>query len=392
MRNIHVETIQKPMHDVEFVERKGLGHPDTICDALGEEVSKALCLEYINRFGAILHHNADKITLVAGMSSPKFGAGEVISPIYIMLAGRATQNVGSELFPVQEIAIQACNDYLEKNLFALDVSTNVDLDSKLGQGSTDLQSVFERKKTAMPLCNDTSFGIGYAPLNELESLVYDVEQFLTAEGYRKKNPFIGEDVKVMGLRKSDGYVITVADAFIGRYLSDLNDYKEMKQKTIDELNEFIKRESESPVDLIFNNCDDYANESVYLTVTGLSAENGDDGAIGRGNRINGLITPNRPMSLEAVAGKNPVNHTGKIYNILAHRTAEQIVDELSVSEAYVKILSGIGMRIDEPMAASVQLVGAGNEEEKAAFDILDYNLQEIQALTRLFVDGKIKTF
>ncbi|MEM0372256.1 MAG: methionine adenosyltransferase [archaeon] len=391
MRNIYVETIQKPLHDIEFVERKGLGHPDTICDALGEEVSRALCKEYTNRFGAILHHNVDKITLVAGQSAPRFGAGEVISPIYIMLAGRATQNVDGELFPVQEIAIEACNEYLEKNFFALDVPTNVDLDSKLGQGSSDLQAVFQRKRD-MPLCNDTSFGVGYAPFDELEKLVYDIEQFLTAEKYRRKNPFIGEDVKVMGMRKKDGYTITVANAFIGRYLSDVNDYMEMKEKTVAEVRELVSRESENEVSLLFNNCDDYESESVYLTVTGLSAENGDDGAIGRGNRVNGLITPNRPMSLEAVAGKNPVNHTGKIYNILAHRTAEQIVDELSVDEAYVKILSGIGMRIDEPMAAGIQLVGASGEDEKEAFDILDYNFENIQSLTRLFVEGKIKTF
>ena len=54
---------------------------------------------------------------------------------------------------------------------------------------------------------------------------------------------------------------------------------------------------------------------IYLTVTGLSAEQGDDGEVGRGNRVNGLITPSRAMSLEAAAGKNAVAHVGKLYNL-----------------------------------------------------------------------------
>src|SRR5690606_40191772 len=72
-----------------------------------------------------------------------------------------------------------------------------------------------------------------------------------------------------------------------------------------------------------NMADGETPESVYLTVTGTSAESGDYGQVGRGNRANGLITPHRPMSLEAVAGKNPVTHVGKLYNLLASRIAAE---------------------------------------------------------------------
>ena len=50
----------------EIVERKGLGHPDTICDALTENLSRALSRVYLERFGAILHHNVDKVLLCGG--------------------------------------------------------------------------------------------------------------------------------------------------------------------------------------------------------------------------------------------------------------------------------------------------------------------------------------
>ena len=59
---------------------------------------------------------------------------------------------------------------------------------------------------------------------------------------------------------------------------------------------------------------------MYLTVLGTSADGADGGQVGRGNRVNGLISLHRPMSTEAAAGKNPVSHVGKIYNLLAHRS------------------------------------------------------------------------
>lgn len=46
--------------EVEIVERKGIGHPDTICDAIMEEVSRSFSREYVNSFGRILHHDCDE--------------------------------------------------------------------------------------------------------------------------------------------------------------------------------------------------------------------------------------------------------------------------------------------------------------------------------------------
>ena len=90
----------------EVVERKGLGHPDTICDALADALSRALCREYRQRFGEILHHNVDKALLSGGSAAPAFNGGTVIAPINIYLAGRAITEVGSEFLPIKDIAVK----------------------------------------------------------------------------------------------------------------------------------------------------------------------------------------------------------------------------------------------------------------------------------------------
>ena len=84
MRSITVESLDKtPVEDqrVELVERKGVGHPDSICDAIMEEISVALCAEYLARFGRMVHHNVGKGLLVAGRTSPKIGGGVVDEPL-----------------------------------------------------------------------------------------------------------------------------------------------------------------------------------------------------------------------------------------------------------------------------------------------------------------------
>src|SRR5512133_1598860 len=107
--------------DVEIVERKGIGHPDTICDALAETLSRNLCRAYQHRFGRVLHHNVDKALLSGGQAAPAFGGGSVTAPIRIFLAGRAITTVGNEVIPVDEIAIEGSRAWLKANLHALDV-------------------------------------------------------------------------------------------------------------------------------------------------------------------------------------------------------------------------------------------------------------------------------
>ena len=98
-RNIQIEALaQIPLEKqrIELVERKCLGHPDSIADGVAEAISRALCKEYIDEFGAVLHHNTDQGEIVAGESDPKFGGGKVIRRFSSLLM--VVQQKGSTIY------------------------------------------------------------------------------------------------------------------------------------------------------------------------------------------------------------------------------------------------------------------------------------------------------
>jgi len=127
---------------VEIVERKGIGHPDTICDALAEELSRTLCQFYLDNFGLILHHNVDKALLWGGTSQPKFGGGKIISPMEIFLAGRATDEYKGIRVPIEDLVEQSCTNWLRSNLHALDPDHHVKLHCLIRPGSSDLVELY----------------------------------------------------------------------------------------------------------------------------------------------------------------------------------------------------------------------------------------------------------
>ena len=110
MRNLTIETVKDlPVHGhaVEIVERKGVGHPDYICDAVMDRVSVALSREYIKRFGRVLHHNIDKGLLSAGSVEKGFNHGKVTKPMEFIIGDRAVFKAGRVSIPVEEIVIDA---------------------------------------------------------------------------------------------------------------------------------------------------------------------------------------------------------------------------------------------------------------------------------------------
>ena len=399
MRNIYVERlihIPVEQQKIEIVERKGIGHPDSLADGIAEAMSRALSREYIKRFGVVLHHNTDETQIVAGKAKPAFGGGELIEPIFVLLVGRATKEFEGVSIPADRIALKAAKEYVKTHMANLDPETDMIFNVKLGEGSTDLKDVFARRKGEVPMANDTSFGIGFAPLTETERLVYNVERRIYNE-FRKQEKAIGEDVKVMGLREGDKITLTVACAFVDRYLNNIKEYISVKEELTNWIKDIASEYTERKVEININTADDYERGCVYLTVTGTSAEQGDDGSVGRGNRCNGLITPCRPMSMEASSGKNPINHVGKIYNILANFIARDCYENIEgIEEVYVKILSQIGKPINEPRALSIQIIPKKGYEvekmEKQAIEIAEGWLDNILKITDMVIEGKVNTF
>jgi S-adenosylmethionine synthetase len=341
---------------VEVVERKGLGHPDTLCDAVAERISVRLCRHYRERFGVILHHNVDKVLLCGGASRASFGGGEVIEPIELYLAGRATMEWRGEDIPVHAIAIEACKEIFRERLPEADIDKHVRVTSRIRPGSTALTSLFGRGG-GVPLANDTSCGTGFAPLTDLERVVLEVERRLNSAETRRVHPAVGSDIKVMGVRRGDRVALTIGCAFIGRYLSDIREYELEKRAARDLALEAARAVTRLDVEATVNAADDIAAGDVFLTVTGTSAEAGDDGEVGRGNRTGGLITPYRFMTMEAAAGKNPVSHVGKLYNVMAGRIAGALVDGVrGVEGATCVLVSQIGRPVNDPQVVDIQLV------------------------------------
>lgn len=405
-KNIYVNGINEvplPQRKIEIVERKGIGHPDSVADALAEEVSKALCKMYIKEFGHVLHHNTDETQIAAGQAAPAFGGGCIIDPSYILLVGRTTTHVevAKELksLPCKPVALLAARKYLKKTFPNLDVDSEVVLDARLGMGSDDLTGVY---KASGHLANDTSFGVGYAPYSITDKVVLGTEEFINGK-LKKKLPASGQDVKVMASRVNNKITLTVACAMVDKYIDDADAYKasieQLYNETYDNALKIVGQEKVN-IKLDVNTGDDYRRKVYYLTCTGMSQEMGDDGSVGRGNRCNGLITPYRPMSMEATSGKNPITHIGKIYNIMSKLIADDVAKKVTdEAEIRVRLLSQIGKPVSEPLNASIDIVATDADTNRKlpkwksdAESIASEWLDNIDKVTELIVNGKVRTF
>ncbi|WP_376791265.1 methionine adenosyltransferase [Thermoflexus sp.] len=396
MRNIVVSEASGPYIEdlpVEIVERKGIGHPDSLCDGIAERISREYTRWCEENLGGALHHNFDKVQLVAGEVSVRFGGGELLKPIRIQIAGRGTPFYNGRAIPMETIAIEAARAYLRETMRYLDPVKHVIIDCFAGRGASELIDIVHQVTA-----NDTSFGVAHWPRSGLEEAVYQAAHYLN---YELINQFpIGEDIKVMGLRQGNQVILTVAVPFIATRVHDAAEYEEAKRGVQEALQRFV---SSLPalegrtVRVDVNTADHAKRGDFYLTLTGTSAEMGDDGAVGRGNRITGLITPFRSSSLEAAAGKNPISHVGKVYNVLALEIARDIVARLpEIREATVYLLSQIGRPLDQPLIANVAVrVHSGQLTpgiQEAVQAIVDEHLSNIPVVRRRIIAGEIPLF
>ncbi|MEI7787825.1 MAG: methionine adenosyltransferase [Chlorobiaceae bacterium] len=395
-RNIvieHAGTTPAGMQRVELVERKGKGHPDTICDSVMEAVCINLCREYLTLTGHILHHNIDKGLLIAGISAVKPGGGRIVEPMKFIFGDRATYEYQGIRIPVAEIAEAAATEWLRKNLRFVDPGIHVIFQNEIKPGSVELTDLFSRTVIG---ANDTSVGIGYAPLSIVESLVLETEHYLNSAGFKLAFPETGEDVKVMAYRDGNTLTLTIAIAFVDRYIPDTTIYFERKEAIREALQAFIaaKGQSFDRVAIAINTLDDPSRgeSGIYLTVLGTSADGADGGEVGRGNRVNGLISFGRSLSLEAAAGKNPVNHVGKIYNVLARETAERIYREVEgIQEVSLFLCSQIGKPIDQPLTASTRIIPNSGvsirDVQEPVASIVDAELADISRFSERLAQG-----
>jgi len=399
MRNIIVEDWkQTPLERqrIEIVERKGLGHPDSICDAIADQISIGLSKEYLKKAGTILHHNIDKSLLVAGETENRFKGGIVKQPILFVLGDRATSVIDGQKIDVHEIAIRSAKNWFKKNMRFIDSDKHIKYQVEIKPGSVGLTDIFKRKGEVLG-ANDTSAAVGYAPMTRTEKIVLQTERYVNSPEFKKRFPESGEDVKVMAFRDKNDLKLTVAMAFVDKYISSEADYFEKKEKILEDINRYIAVNTNFDlVDVKLNTLDMKGRGmgGLYLTVLGTSADSGDSGQVGRGNRVNGLISLNRPFCSEAAAGKNPVSHVGKIYNFLTFRIAQKVCDQVKdIEEVYIWLLSKIGAPIDHPTIAAAQVVMKDDDNigktKQRINEVLDKELENIQEFCMELAEGKI---
>lgn len=390
----------------EFVERKGIGHPDTLSDLLAEALSRNYSLYTLKNFSAVLHHNFDKTGILGGKSSVAFGRGKLTSPIRVLINGRVSASFGDIRIPYKGIINKTIFDFFEKMFPGMIIEEDLDITYNLSSASSPGKTEekgsekgsrkywFEPRSLAdLPelknlVANDTSIGCAYAPLSRLEKMVLKIENSLNSKSYKKANPWCGTDIKIMGNRIGKDVAITLCVPQIAKYVHSAKEYKENSKKIYSLIEKIVKEFFPSNgVSISLNTRDNFETNELYLTAIGSSIESGDEGLVGRGNRINGLISNNRPMSMEGAAGKNPVYHVGKLYNICALNIAQKIY-KLTDCYTEVFLVSQSGQNLLRPWRILIKIEG-DNFSEKQLQPIIDRELDKIPEITKNLLAGKV---
>lgn len=379
----------------EIVERKGIGHPDTICDLVMNQVSIELSKMYLKETGAIQHHNMDKSLLVAGQSENKFEGGKITKPMKLVIGDRATFEVKGQKLPVEDVAISTAKKWFDNNLRFVK-EEHVEYQLEVGTSSHELRSIFENPKSFV--ANDTSALVGYAPFTKTESSVLETEEYINSQNFKKEFPESGEDVKVMGFRKNNTLELTIAMAFVDSHVDSENHYFKRKQDMLQSISEFHKKRGDfDEVKITMNNLDSKNKgiDGLYLTVLGTSADNADSGEVGRGNMANRVISLTRPAGSEATAGKNPVSHIGKIYNALSFKMADEIQRSVpDLEEVLVWMYNVIGKPVNEPKAIIIQPISDKELDvskfESVIKEIVEQNLNKMDEFCMQLASGKIE--
>lgn len=400
--------------DYEVVERKGVGHPDTLCDTLAEKISQTYSQYCLDHYGIILRHMVDKIALSGGSAKVKFGGGEMQTPIRLYLNCRFTRTYQLETIPYLEIVTDVARRHFGEVLPLLDLNKwlmivdNTHFAPGPGvvyeaDGSTqnERQFFFEVPQKEFAVfhdnslrSNDTSTTVSYSPLSVTEKIVVLVEKTLNDKEFKKLYPFVGSDIKVMARRIQKKIDITVCVPFIALHTPNKEFYAQkliFLEQLIREL--ILGQYGKYQVSVSLNTRDNPSKSDYYLTLTGSAIESGDEGVVGRGNRYNGIIPFTRHMSTEACCGKNPVYHVGKIYTAIGSLISSEIFSLLGL-ETCVYLTSQMGRSISDPWSVYIEVYGGSVSPTQRQFieEIAERCLADANATTQKIVKGEINLY
>jgi S-adenosylmethionine synthetase len=344
------------------VERKGIGHPDTIADMVAEDFTNAYSKYTLSEFGEIINHSSDKVLLSGGMSELHFGSMKTIKPMTAYLFGKTVNTFGQKEIPVEKIFKDSCKKVFtevfknEKVLDALEYK----VDTNNGIGMEHSKTFYAPKeKDDMVVhesykSNDTIICSGFAPYSEIETLAIDIENYVNGEEWKRTFSFTGFDIKVMIVKLLENIDITLCVPFIAERTPSFSFYEEQKKHIHESVQAFVDsrvyKEKGNTYTVHINTRD--FDEHAYVVAFGSALDKGDFGAVGRGNKYSGVISLCRKTNIEAPAGKNPQLHSGKLFTIFAHHLAWKLHKKYTCPIS-VDIAAKAGEDIDDPFVVIV---------------------------------------
>jgi S-adenosylmethionine synthetase len=320
---------------LEVVERKGVGHPDSLADALANEVSINYSRHCLETVGVILHHNVDKLYIGAGHYKNNYGVCERLSPVIIRVNGRMSSVFGDINLDIEQLQISAVRNYMRQVM-----PTVVDDDFVIEPNATQYTKVpywFTPRNlndipdAIYPKANDTSVCVGHWPPTPAESLAYKLERYFWKEvsGYAvPRFAEIGQDIKVMVVRTAKHVEATLCVPAMSLFTTSYDVYRELmseNEKNLQTLANNLLANSDLEAKVRIN-----PYQWQYMLGLGSCIECGEEGMVGRGNNINGVISTHRTHTLESWAGKNPVYHVGRVYGYMTAKLARCISQQFSI--------------------------------------------------------------
>jgi S-adenosylmethionine synthetase len=341
--------------DHEVVERKGLGHPDTVADGIAELASIRYSEYCLREFGAVLHHNLDKVAVFGGRAAFGPTSGRYVRPLRIVFGGRASSSFAGTPIPVAEILITAARDQLRLALPGYD-QTLVEMRIETTDSSKFPHWFAPRGLADLPertavRCNDTAYLVALTPRTQAEVIALLTEAWLASQ------PWSGSDIKVLVARRRRHFDVTVCvPALAGRVHStpEFRDLLATAEKTLTHL-VYDHTPEDIEVEIRCNTKENSAEvplSAQYVTVSGSALDYGEDGLVGRGNGRHGLISPAHAAGNEVTFGKNPTYHVGKVGAWLADHAATTLAR--IAGPCRVGLAWRIGTAYEDP--ATVQII------------------------------------
>lgn len=328
--------------NLEIVERKGIGHPDTLADKLAEECSKTYSKYCLENYGCILHHNIDKLYIGAGLFKYEENEIKKYNNITIRLNGRVSNTMNGKTIDLEKIFVPVIKKYLKAIIPKLDVENDLDIVINCTQNTKrnywfEPRNINDIPDVKQVTAGDTALCVAHGGKSLCEKLAIDIERLFyefDTDGYMNpKYEDIGQDIKIMISRIKYDIDITMCIPVLRGYYSDDDEYNYIIKKYTKIVKlylEQVKKENfKYNISVHINHKDDGTVDK-YTLCLGSCIECGEEGIVGRGNNSQGIISMLRPHTVEASYGKNMRYHTGRAVDFMARRAVDRIYNELGI--------------------------------------------------------------